>query len=106
MSQTILVSNADELSALQAKHPIHVLYFTTPTCNVCKSIFPKLEQAVAPYPFPIFKMDASSLESVAGQYLVFGVPTIIMMVDGKEALRENRYVEFSKIERMLSIVGD
>jgi thiol-disulfide isomerase/thioredoxin len=103
---THIIENIAQLENLSAEHSIHILYFTTPSCNVCKSVFPQLETLMEAYPFPIFKINAESLETLAGQHLVFTVPTILVMHEGKEVLRESRFIDFSKIERILNLLKD
>lgn len=102
---THLIENEAQVLELSALNPIHILYFTTPTCNVCKSIFPQLESLIEDYPFPILKIDASNLENFAGQHIVFSVPTILIIHEGKEVLRESRFIDFSKIERILNLLN-
>ncbi len=103
---THIIENENQVTELENSHPTYVLYFTTPTCNVCKSIFPQLESLMENYAFPLLKVDASHLENLAGQHLVFTVPTILVMHEGKEVLRESRFIDFSKIERMLNLLKD
>ena len=103
---THLIENDQQVTELALLNPVHILYFTTSSCNVCKSIFPQLESLMENYDFPVLKIDASKLETLAGQHLVFTVPTILVMHEGKEVLRESRFIDFSKIERILDLLKD
>ncbi len=103
---THIIENENQVTELASANPVHILYFTTPTCSVCKSVFPQLEALLENYDFPILKIDASKLENMAGQHIVFTVPTILVMHEGKEVLRESRFIDFSKIERILDLLKD
>ncbi len=93
------------LKAIQPEQESVVLYFTTSTCNVCKSIFPRLEELMQGYPQKLYKIDAEQFPELAGQNRVFTVPTILIFAEGKEVLRESRFVDFAKIQRMLDLVN-
>ena len=103
---THLIENEAQINELSTLNPINILYFTTPTCNVCKSVLPQLESLMENYTFPIMKIDATRLENFAGQHLVFSVPTILIMHEGKEVLRESRFIDFSKIDRILKLLDN
>jgi thiol-disulfide isomerase/thioredoxin len=78
-----------------------ILYFATPDCGVCHAIFPKLMKVLNDYAIDVVKIDAVENPEIAGQHLVFTVPTILVWAEGKEMLRESRYIDFSKITRIL-----
>lgn len=106
MKSTIYpISQSDVLKAIQPEQEPVVLYFTTTTCNVCKSIFPRLEALMQAYPQKLYKIDAEQFPELAGQNRVFTVPTILVMADGKEVLRESRFIDFQKIQRLLDLMN-
>jgi len=56
------------------------------------------------YPsIPAFEIYLEDVELFQGQHLVFTVPTIIVFSNEKEILRESRFIDFSKIERLFSL---
>lgn len=93
------------LKAIQPEQAPVVLYFTTPTCNVCKSIFPRLEELMQAYPQKLYKIDAEQFPELAGQSRVFTVPTILVFAEGKEVLRESRFIDFQRIQRLLDLIN-
>jgi thiol-disulfide isomerase/thioredoxin len=82
-----------------------ILYFETPYCGVCHVVFPKLMKVLNDYEIEVIKIDAVENPEIAGQHLVFTVPTILVWAEGKEMLRESRYIDFSKITRMLDALS-
>ena len=105
MNPTTILTSQEQFDALFAnQNKAIVLYFTTTSCNVCKSIFPKLEALMQDYTNPTIKIDAEQFPDIAGQHLIFTVPTILVFFEGKEVLRESRFIDFAKIERMLDLL--
>ena len=75
-----------------------LLYFSTPACNVCKVIKPKLIEMFEEN-FPQIKfiaVDSSFQPEVAAQFSVFAAPTILLYLDKKEFLREGRNISFEE----------
>lgn len=72
-------------------------------CPVCKPISEKLENFMASYPtIPYYEIYGEDVLEFSGQYLIFTVPTIVIFYQGKEVLRESRFVNFDKIEKQLN----
>jgi len=87
-----------------------LLYFSTPTCNVCKALKPKIIEEFEKN-FPLIKLvfiDSSVLPEVAASYQVFSVPTMILFLDRKEFAREGRNISIpafvSKVSRVYEIL--
>ena len=105
MNPTTILSSQEQFDTLFAnQNEAIVLYFTTTTCNVCKSIFPKLEALMQDYTNTTIKIDAEQFPDIAGQHLIFTVPTILVFFEGKEVLRESRFIDLAKIERILDLL--
>ena len=56
-----------------------VVRFTASWCGPCKMLSPKLEEYALKYPSIVFlKIDIDLCESIAGEYNVASVPTIVI----------------------------
>ncbi len=89
-----------------------LFYFSTPTCNVCHALKPKISEAFQEN-FPKIKqyfIDSSLTPEIPANFNIFSVPTILVFLDGKEFARESRNVSVSqliaKIDRPYSIMTD
>ena len=79
-----------------------IAYFSYPTCNVCKTLRPKVEELVGSYSMVEFLyIDTQIHPTVSGQNMVFAVPTIILFVGGKEAKRWSRHLSVREIKEEL-----
>lgn len=102
----ITLKNYDEVKEVITKD-IVLIIAKTKTCVVCKPITEKLEKFMLDYPsIPAYQLYLEDIEIFQGQHLVFTVPTIIVFNNGKEILRESRFVDFQKIERLFNLYLD
>ncbi len=76
----------------------------TKTCNVCRPLSEKLNQFMSAYPMiPSYELYLEDVALFQGQHLVFTVPTILVFSHGQEILRESRFINFEKIERLFNM---
>jgi thioredoxin-like negative regulator of GroEL len=102
IKQPILIQSEEELTKTLKQEETVILYITTPTCGVCSAIFPKIQRTVSDFSFPFLKLDASKHTKASAQHNVFTVPTVLIFHEGKEVLRESRFIDVDRIERMLN----
>jgi thioredoxin len=80
-----------------------VVYFSTPDCNVCKVLKPKLKELLAEK-FPEMKfayVNCETAKELAAQQSIFSVPTILFFIDGKEFFRKSRNVNLNELSMEL-----
>lgn len=58
------------------------------------------------HPIKVAKIYIDELVEITGQFLVFTVPTILIMHEGREILRESRFIDLQAVERTLSFLED
>jgi len=102
---TILESSGYLEARLKPDQDPAILYFSTPECGVCLSVYPQLMDLLKEDQIEVIKIDASEFPEVAGQHLVFTAPTILVFFEGKEVLRESRFIDFQRIRRLLDILN-
>ncbi|MEJ5257157.1 MAG: thioredoxin family protein [Fervidobacterium sp.] len=89
---------------------IRALYFKNDKCGVCVAFLPKMERIAQDYNLTLEVVDVIENPDVAGQNMVFTVPTIIIQDEQGNEL--NRFARnFSEyeireyIQRMYDILG-
>ncbi len=89
-----------------------LVYFSTPTCNVCHALKPKISREFEEN-FPKIKqvfIDSSLTPEIPAHFNIFSVPTILVFLDGKEFARESRNVSVpvlvNNIQRVYKILLD
>lgn len=96
----------DEMFSTIAEPGGTVAYFSTPECNVCKVLRPKVEELVSQKPRVRFLyVDSQKYPSLSGQHLVFAAPTIILFLDGREINRFSRNVSLGELDRYIDILS-
>ncbi len=79
----------------------------TKTCSVCGAIKERLEQIENNYPdIPFYEIYIEDFPLFRGQFLIFTVPTVLILNKDKEILRESRFVDVNKIANVLNILGE
>lgn len=84
-----------------------VVYFSTPECNVCKVLKPKVVELLEK-DFPKFVfgyVNCNSNKITAAQNSVFTVPTLIVFAEGKEVLRKSRNISLAELNEEISRIN-
>ncbi|MCD3232870.1 thioredoxin family protein [Clostridium botulinum D/C] len=73
------------------------------TCSVCHMLLPKIQENLKEYSkLQIATVDASEVEEIAGEFSVFSLPLIIFYVEGKEVLREGRFISMNALKEVVN----
>ncbi|MBT2282708.1 thioredoxin family protein [Paenibacillus polymyxa] len=84
------------------QHELVFLYVSRPECSVCHALLPKIRALLEPYPsIYLGHINANEVEEVASKFLIFTVPTMIMIVEQKEYIRADRFVRLERLEEQL-----
>ena len=97
------LSSIEEYDNFISENSATLLYFSTPQCNVCKVLKPKLEEFINS-DFPEIKMgyvNMESIPSISAQNQIFTVPTILVLLDGKEFIRKSRNINIEEFRQEL-----
>jgi len=97
-----------ELKTRISSEVMVLAYISRPSCGVCTALKPKIIESLAGYPeIQSYYVNLDTIPEAAGEYSVFTLPGILLFVDGKETIREARYVGvddlFEKIDRLHSL---
>lgn len=85
---------------------VNLLLIKAKACGVCDAVLVKLQELLNEYT----GVEASSVfidevPQISGEFLVFTAPTILVFFDGKEVLRESRFIRFSNIRGILDAIS-
>ncbi|AIF66196.1 hypothetical protein GZ22_05890 [Terribacillus saccharophilus] len=98
----------DEVEGFISSNRLAVLFISSPGCSVCQALLPRIEDMLQRQPeVELGYADASEVQEVTGKFLAFGAPTILVFAEGKEQIREGRFIrmeEFEdRLERLISM---
>ncbi|GGM19185.1 thioredoxin-like protein YdfQ [Paraliobacillus quinghaiensis] len=101
MSFKTIETNTD-LEQFITDNELAFLYISRPNCSVCKGLLPQVEEIMKKYPkIALGYVNADQLPDVAGKFSIFTVPVLLLLVDGKEYLREARIVHLQQFEEKI-----
>jgi len=95
------ILSLDEVNQIIREEIGVLFYFSTPTCNVCHALKPKISEAFEEN-FPKIRqyfIDSSLTPEIPASFNIFSVPTILVFLDGKEFLRKSRHMSVDEVVR-------
>jgi len=78
-----------------------VLYFSTEWCGPCKIFYPTVQQVCNATGITLQKVDAEKNRDLAQQYDITGVPTLIIMENGRPVHRNTGVMPKSELLKLL-----
>ena len=76
----------------------------THTCSACQTIYDVLKRNVPNIEnVEVYNVYIDDLDRLRGDHLIFSVPTVLIFSEGKELLRESRYINYAKIARLIDM---
>lgn len=95
----------EELVAHIEEQRVLLLYIKTENCGVCDVMLQKVSNLLKPYQnVEKVVISLEDMREISGKYLVFTAPTVLLFYEGKEILRESRFISLEKIERILQLI--
>lgn len=81
------------------KEDMLLLYFGSDSCSVCVDLKPKVESILEKYKeIKCVYIDMNDNLKLSREYNIFTMPAILLYVDGKEVIREARYLSVYELE--------
>ncbi|MEK4439339.1 thioredoxin family protein [Paenibacillus sp. FSL K6-2862] len=107
MKDIFQLTTVEEIDTFLENHALSFLYVSSPDCSTCHALLPKLEELLADYPLISFgHIDASKVEAVAEKFLILAAPIMLLIIERKEFLREDRFVRFGDLKEKLDRIYD
>lgn len=79
-------------------NPLAFLYVSQEDCSVCHALRPKLMELLKNYPtIELREVEVDKVKEISAEYLIFSAPTLLFFVDGKEYIREGKFVQLKKL---------
>jgi thiol-disulfide isomerase/thioredoxin len=80
---------------------VKAAYFSTPTCGVCHSWKPRVAEMMEELNMECAHIDLTEVPKISGQFLVMGVPTLLVFHEHKEVYRFGAYDRLDQIRGKL-----
>jgi len=74
------------------------------TCSSCKTIANIMDNNLNHFDkIDKYNVFVDDIDQFRGEHLIFSVPTVIIFSEGKELLRQSRYFDYAKIDRLIEM---
>lgn len=81
------------------------LYISRTNCGICHALLPQVKEVLESFPkIQLGYINADDLEEVAGRFLILTVPALLFFVDGREYIREARFVHVQLLKEKISTI--
>lgn len=91
----------DLKNILQEKNMTLIYFSSNEKCSVCTMLKEKINNMLDKYNIKIYNVNIDNVPMAVGEYNIFTVPTILFYIDGKEILREGRYISLLEFEEKI-----
>lgn len=98
----IELNTLEEMDEFINNNIIAMVYFASDGCSVCGVLLPKIEEMLIKFPkLKIRKVQVDKFTEAAGQYSIFTLPAILVYIEGKEIIREARFISVEMLEKAI-----
>ena len=83
------------------------VYISRTNCGVCHAVRPQVQEMLEEFPaIKAIQSNADDIPEVAGEFTVFTVPALLLFVEGKEMIREARFVVMDELHHQFQRITD
>ncbi|MCB2296250.1 thioredoxin family protein [Clostridium tagluense] len=98
----IELNTLEEMDEFIKNNIIAMFYFSSESCSICGSLLPKIEEMLIKFPeIKISKIKVDTFTKAVGQYSIFTLPGILVYIEGKEIIREARFISVEILEKTI-----
>ena len=83
---------------------ICLFYIKAPDCGVCNVMLDKVGKLADQFPsLTSFYTNITEEPLIAGQFLVYSGPTVLLLLDGKEVYRGSQFIDLEYINNLIRL---
>ena len=76
-----------------------MFYIKAPDCGVCNVMLDKVEQLADSFPsLCSFYTDITEEPLIAGRFLVYSGPTVLLLMEGREVYRRSQFINLEELK--------
>ena len=97
------LTNINEIEQVLTDNRLCLFFIKAPDCGVCNVMLDKIERLADRYPSMLsFYTDIREEPLIAGRFLVFSGPTVLLLMEGKEAYRGSGFINLEELEHIIN----
>ena len=96
------LTSIQDIEQTLAENHLCLFYIKAPDCGVCNVMLDKVEHLADSYPsLCSFYTDIREEPLIAGRFLVYSGPTVLLLMDGKEIYRASQFINLEELGRVI-----
>lgn len=96
------ISHIDRIAEAIADYRLCLFYIKAPDCGVCNVMLDKVGRMAENHPqLDAFYTDIIEEPLIAGRFLVYSGPTVLLLLDGKEVYRASGFIDVDDLDRKI-----
>lgn len=93
------LKNIKDIEQIIADNRLCLFYIKAPDCGVCNVMLDKVECMADSFPsLCSFYTDITEEPLVAGRFLVYSGPTVLLLNEGKEVYRGSQFIDLEELK--------
>jgi len=93
------LTNIIDIEQTITDNSLCLFYIKSPDCGVCNVMLDKVMRLADLFPsLTFFYTDITEEPLIAGQFLVYSGPTVLLLMDGKEVYRGSQFIDLEELE--------
>lgn len=95
----IHLTSISDIEHTIANNTLCLFYIKAPDCGVCNVMLDKVGKLADQYPhLTSFYTDIMEEPLIAGRFLVYSGPTVLLLMEGKEVYRGVQFIDLEELE--------
>ena len=95
-------TNIHDIEQTLTEHRLCLFYVKAPDCGVCNVMLDKVARLASSHPsLCSFYTDITEEPLIAGQFLIYSGPTVLLMLDQKEVYRGSGFINLDELEHKI-----
>ncbi len=96
------LTNIQDIEQTIRDHSLCLFYIKAPDCGVCNVMLDKVARLADCHPsLCAFYTDITEEPLIAGHFLVYSGPTVLLLLGGKEVFRAAQFIDIQELEQQL-----
>ena len=98
------LTNISDIEQALADNRLCLFFIKAPDCGVCNVMLEKVGRLAERFPSVFsFYTDIREEPLIAGRFLVFSGPTVLLLLDGMEFYRGSGFINLEELEKKMGV---
>ena len=96
------LTSIQDIEQTLADNHLCLFFIKAPDCGVCNVMLDKVERLAGSYTsLCSFYTDIREEPLIAGRFLVYSGPTVLLLMEGKEIYRASQFINLEELSQMI-----